>query len=474
MGCSLEPQDVDLDLASAIDEAGEARLEATIDASVTGRIHIALPSRPHVVEIAIEAPDSVETRVVRPALDSGLEDSRGVAQRSPGSRWFVPRPVSGDRLIVEVTGSGALSLAVWARGPQVAPVSLERSLKWDDVAVLEDPAIIGLGRVMAAISADRHGGQLFDQWIRSFATTVHSARPGPASFADHLASQFGVDPAAWDLDALPFRVTAVHNRFDLAPREPGSCGQLRVTMASSDPVFRPFHLIFLFRQPAAPDDIAPDGTVHCLGTTRRWGRLSALEDGDFAAAARDIVDRHLAIEHFLLAESVEQIEGPWEWRQWLAQGPGPVLGFDNPPLFQTVDVAAVTAPGALRDEFLAFVAENAAALDRREQLIPEKFRPRSARAATDGTRPELDLSGLPAEITAAYPELAARIELMGCPACHTAPFPEFLQTFESRFASDFQFHELESRVLLLDRWTAGDVPGHPLYGPLQPLEQLIH
>lgn len=469
VGCGLEPHDLGLDLAGAIDEHGEGRVEVVIDPSAIGRVHVALPAFTHVVEIAIDASDSVRTQVVHPPAAAIAPDPEAT-----GSRWLAPRPVAGDRLTVEIAGQGTVALTVWARGPEVEPVVLARSLKWDAAAVLDDPAIAGLGRVMAAIAADRHGGQLFDQWLRTFATTGHSSRPGPTLFADGLAGEFGDDPSAWDLDALPFRVTAVHNRFDLAPREPGRCGELRVTVASVDPIHRPFHLIFLFQQPVGPDDIAPDGLVHCLGTARRWGRLSALDDVEFIAAAREILDRVLTREHFLLAESVEQIVGPWEWRQWLPTGPGPVVAFDNPPLFQTVDVEAVNVPGPFRDEFLAFVVENAEALDRREQLIPEKFRPRSARVATDGARPELDLSGLPAELAGRHPELAARIELMGCPACHTSPFPEFLQTFESRFASDFQFHELESRVLLLDRWTAGEVPGHPLYGPLQPLEQLIH
>ena len=279
------------------------------------------------------------------------------------------------------------------------------------------------------------------------------------------------------MDALPFKVVGVHNRIDLAQRDLESCGELRVTLATLDSMTRPLHLIFLFRQNVAPDDVAPDGTVHCLATARRWGRLSGLDEGAFATGAKELLAESLTGEAFLLAESLERIDPPWEWRQWVfADDVGEGQVFVNPPLFQTLDVPAINAPGPLRDEFLAFVAENLDALAERRQLIPEQFRPLVAHVDDDGTRPILDLSGLSdlaGDALERYPDLTERIELIGCPACHTAPFPEFVQTFVSRHAADFHFHELEFRMEHLDRLNAGDPGDHPLYGPIQPLESLI-
>ena len=63
-------------------------------------------------------------------------------------------------------------------------------------------------------------------------------------------------------------------------------------------------------------------------------------------------------EAFAHVETVEFIVAPWEWRQWFLEAGE----MDNRPLFQTVDIPAVNAPGPLRDGFLAWVAEEVDAL----------------------------------------------------------------------------------------------------------------
>lgn len=328
-------------------------------------------------------------------------------------------------------------------------IERERSLVWIDPAIVDDPAIVGLGRVMAAVAEDGHGGARLREWLATFAVTSHSERPGPALLGEELEGQLG-DPTGWDLDALPFAVTAVHNRIDLGPRQ-GGCGELRVSLASTHAIYAPLHLIFLFRQEPGPGDI--DGAlVHCRATAVRWAALSDVDEAGFVAAARALLDENLVRERFLLAESVELTVSPWEWRQW--------VGLTNPPLFQTVDTARLNQPGTLRDDFVQFAQENAAALMARTAEIPARFRSPSAQAPPSVPRTplELDISG--------YPELGAEIEIMGCPTCHTDD-AEFVQTTPQRTFSPFYDKELDARAAWLSVLVGGGDPGVPPFGPLQ-------
>jgi len=327
----------------------------------------------------------------------------------------------------------------------------ERSLVWIDPAVVDDASIVGLGVVMAAVADDGHGGQLLADWFERFSTTAHSERLGPLLLIDELRGTLGNDPTAWDLDELPFMVTAVHNRIDLAPRG-GGCGELRVSMASTHPIYAPLHLIFLFRQPSAADDTDGDGNTHCLGTAERWARLSELDDGAFVEAARNWLDAGLTHDNFLLAESVELTVSPWEWRQW--------DGLDNPPLFQTVDTAALNRAGTLRDDFVGFAEANAAGLAARDVAIPPRFRPASARVPPGVEREALDLQ------VDGFPKLAEQIEIMGCPMCHTTD-AEFVHTTPQRTFSDFYDRELDARAERLDLMNEGVDVGVPPFGPLQ-------
>src|SRR5690606_32056170 len=113
----------------------------------------------------------------------------------------------------------------------------------------------------------------------------------------------------------PFVVTGVHNRIDLA--DGTHCGELRVSLASIDPLHQPFHLIALHRQVPAEGDRRPDGSAHCAATALRWSRLSALESDDlFHQAARAQLDEALSSERLVAIESLEFLISPWEWRQW--------------------------------------------------------------------------------------------------------------------------------------------------------------
>jgi hypothetical protein len=431
-------------LGPAVDAAGDGAVTVDVPAASNRQVRIELDGAARVVEIALTGALGRVDPAAKPTA------------------WLRPRPVTAPTITLAVDGDAPARLTVWARGAPVPRARRDRSLVWIDPAIVDDRAAAGLARVLAAASDDGHGGRMLDRWMRRFATTLHSERAAPASFADEIAAQQGADARAWNLDALPFVVTGVHNRIDLAQRGDG-CGELRVSLSSTHAVFAPLHLIFLFAQPAAPDDRAPDGTVHCSGAARRWGRLSALDGPAFADAARRLLADGIRHDRFLVAETVELTVSPWEWRQWKRVAPDEL---DNPPLFQTVDVEGLNPPGPRRDDFLAFVAANAAALDARTTELPERFRAPSARVPPSAPRTALDLAGLPADVAAKFPRLARQIEIVGCPVCHTEN-AEFVQTSRERKFSKFYDKELDARAARLDVMNAGGDVAPPPFGPLQ-------
>lgn len=448
--CTEPPRVYDVHLASIADAAGEGRRSVDVDAARGDSVVIFTDGEPRVVEVA---------------LDAAVATFDGADGDAPG--WLRPRSIDAATLTVDVTGDGAATVTVFARGAPPPPVVRERSLVWLDPSLLDDRAVIGPGAVFAAAAHAPHGGLLADAWLRRFSTTGHSQRFGPALLADDLAATLGPDPATWDMDQLPFTVTGVHNRIDLAPRE-GQCGQLRVSMASTHPLYAPLHVIALFRQPAADDDIAPDGSIHCAGTARRWARLSSLSEPEFRAAAAAWLRGVVAADNFVMLESVELTVSPWEWRQWTprpASGGQPTV-LDNPPLFQTVDTARLNVPGTNRDALVAWIAANADDLAARRIVIPERFRAPSAQVAPGVPRTPLQLAGLPDAVATRYPDLASTIETVGCPKCHTTN-AEFVQTSRERVLSPFYDRELDARARRLDDLAAGVVLLPPPFGALQ-------
>jgi hypothetical protein len=390
------------------------------------------------LDLALDGPTQVRVRVDAPALVEAWGDAG----------WRRPAPVASS-LVLEAAGG---PLTLWHRGAPPPAIRRERSLTWTDATLLDDRDVVGLRRVLGEIGGGAAPGALLDRWLRRFATTAHSERAGPAQLADELAREHGA-PASWDLDALPFTVTGVHNRLDLAARN-GGCGELRVSIASTHAIYAPLHLIFLFAQAPAEDDVRPDGVVHCSGTARRWARLSALDGAAFHAAARAWLAEALRGDGFLLAETVELTVSPWEWRQWTFVAGVPA----NPLLFQTVDVDGLNLAGARRERFLAWLRDNAAAAGARTLLVPDEFRAPSARVAPGAPRPTLDLAGLD-------PALGRAVESIGCPACHTDDAP-FVQTTVQRSFSRFYDRELDARAAHLATLSAGGDPGVPPFGPL--------
>ena len=346
-------------------------------------------------------------------------------------------------------------------------VKSDHSLFWTDAVLLDDPQVISFAKVMATIAADGHGGKLLDRWFRRFATTMHSERALPAQFLDGVVLAQGADPTQWAMGGLPFKVTGVHNRVDLADLTVGGhCGELRVSVASTDPTLQPFHMLFLFRQPAQADDADAAG-VHCIGTARRWAELSLLEGAALQNAVKLRWIEGLTGARFLLAETVEETLSPWEWRQWV-KSPDLDAGFvfENPPLFQQVDVDRLNDAGTLRDEFLVWVRDNAAALDARRVLFPEKFRAQSVRVPPAGvSRKPLSLAGLDGPVAAQFPQLRQEVELVGCAVCHTAD-ADFVQTRPDRSVSKFYEKELIARERHLEKLLRGERPKPP-FGPLQ-------
>lgn len=365
---------------------------------------------------------------------------------------------------------GATACAAREGSFSPAPIVIERSLVWVDPILVDDPAVAGLRRVMGAMSGHVRAGALFAAWFRRFATTAHSERAFPAQLVDEIAASRGADPAGWDLDAVGFKTTGIHNRIDLGRGV--DCGELRVSMSSTVPHIQPLHLIFNFRQVPGAGDIDEPGRVHCRATARRYASLSGLDDASFRREARRLLDEHLVPERFIIAESVENTVSPWEWRQWvLVPNANPetreALPFvlDNPPLFQQVDVETLNTLGPLRERFLTFLSSNAAALDARTLLIPEEFRARSARVTQGVPRTPLSLDGLAPSLTERFPALRQQIEIVGCAACHTAD-AEFVQTRIDRTFSPFYEKELRARAALLADLAAGRFRSAP-FGPLQ-------
>jgi hypothetical protein len=408
-------------------------------------------------EVALTVQTSHVVELSAPGA-SLLVDDR--PEDEPG--WQRPRALSpGVHPIAIDNPSPApitISLEILDHGETPPPLLRERSLVWTQPELVESPDSCRLACVLAAIAADGHGGALVRQWFDRFATTIHSERLGPKNLLDEFAGQAGPDPTQWDLDALPFIVTAVHNRLDLRTAE--HCGELRLSFASVHPIFRPFHLIFLFAQPPVPEDISPNGTLHCAATALRWARLGPLPEPAFIAAARALIAEHVTPANFLAAESNEFMIAPWEWRQWFFTDPQTL---DNRPLFQTLDIPRLNAPGPDRDAFLAWAETNADALSQRHLIIPEEFRAASARA-NQGT-PWVPLQLTPA-LEAGYPALRRNLEIVGCPACH-ATDAEFVQTLPARTFSPFYVKELDARALHFAGIYTDD-PVTPPFGPLQP------
>ncbi len=392
------------------------------------------------------------------------------SQSEPG--WVRPtllQPGSHE-LVLEHTGMTTVetTVALSDFGPPVEEVVRERSLVWTDPALTDGPDRCGLACVMAAIAEDGHGGRLLQHWFDRFATTAHSERLGPAQFLDAFAEELGPDPSLWDLDALPFVVTAVHNRIDLNNGE--HCGEFRISMASTDPIYRPFHLIFLFIQPPQAEDLSPAGVAHCTQTALRWAELSALDQASFVAEAGAWMEELVAVEGFVAAESLEFMISPWEWRQWFFEdSPEPQPGLsqvlENRPLFQTLDIPRLNQPGDERDAFLQWVADNAAALNDRQLLLPESYRAPSARLNQGVPWVPLNLDGVEPGVLEQFPELRQNLEIIGCPACH-ATDAEFVQTLPDRTFSPFYDSELDAREVYLQDFAHG-LAATPPHGPLQ-------
>ncbi len=422
--CTDERPRVVINLAGALD----AKLEAEVTTLVAGDVQILVGDQALVLEAWIDG------------------------------EWTAPHVVDAD-VDLEVPAG---TLTVWGRGAPPPAAQRERSIAWFDPALLDDATAISFARVIATISDDGHGGALLDRWFRSFAAGPGAGRATFAQFLGEVVSAQGADPRAWDLAELPFKVTGIHNRVDLARRD--DCGELRVSVASTHATFSPVHLIFLFRQQPEADDITPDGAVHCRGAARRWARLGGLDPAAFAAEARRIIAAGVTRDRFLLAESVELSLSPWQWRQWAPDGNG---GLVNPRLFQTIDITRVNTPGATRDAFLAAVTTNAEAIAARQWSIPDAFRAQVAEVQPNAKATLVDLTPL-AAVLARHPELPRAIGMVGCPRCHTDD-ADFVQTGIDRRPSPFYDREIDARARRLDAVNAGTEPALAPFGPLQPL-----
>jgi hypothetical protein len=349
-----------------------------------------------------------------------------------------------------------ITLTVRARPPEAV---IGRSLAWTQPALLDDPDVVGLGRLLEVLAGDE-GGPFLDRFLRSFARTAHSERPALAQLADDLREDFG-EPAMWPLDELPFRVTGVHNRLDL--RTDRHCGELRVSLAATLPELGPFHLLFIFEQPASPEDRAVTGTVHCEERAARWAQLAEATSDQLETEARAILDEMLQPERFVLVETLERTVGAWEWRQWAPED-GDAMSLVNPPLFQTLDVPRLNRDGPERRTMLRFIEANAEPIMEQRAHLPAELRPRSAQAIEGIERASLDLSGLPGSLDAT--RIETQLDRMSCPGCHHRA-PTFLQTSVDRQLSPFYERELEARREALNALWLVPPPPPSTLGALQ-------
>lgn len=387
-----------------------------------------------------------------------------VSVRDPGND--VP-----DAMVVVVDAGVEVDAGTTDAGVPIT-VRVQASLFWSDAGLVDDPNVVSFAKLMRLASHDDHGGRLLSDWFHRFSTTAHSERALPTQFIDEVTRVQGADASRWDLSRLPFVITGVHNRIDLANLEPGGhCGEFRVSAASTDPTLQPFHMLFLFRQPLEADDVVA-GRVTCEGTARQWSQLSTLTGAALDQALRQRFAEFLTPQRFLLIETVEQSLSPWEWRQWVktTSTSGLPYVFDNPPLFQQLDIERLNQQGALRTAFLSWLSTNADAAESRRLAIPEMFGPQSIRAAVGVPRQPLSLTGLDAQVLAQHPTMRQQLELIGCAACHTTD-ADFVQTRADRTISPFYAKELDARARHLERLSAGEAPRAP-FGPLQPMPVL--
>lgn len=399
----------------------------------------------------------------------------GVPQREAG--WVATGPYrTGEHTLrVEAQRAADIRIEIDARGELMRrqEIGADTSLEWlsgTAGATLLD--VENLARMLRLLSEDGHGGRLLAHWLESFETTAHSSRPAIAALGDQLHASFGADPLQWPVDTLPFALIAVENRLDLRTAE--TCGELRFVYAATSPGYESFRMVFRFGQPPVSTDRSPAGTLTCIGTAQRWAELSRdgvdpIEDTD---AFINLMEGLLKRTHFISIRTHEAAGGAaeTEFREWrisentdpATQGVLPTI-LTNVPLFQTVDVPRLNQAGPDRDAFLAFVNENAAGLDARTTVIPAEFLATSLRAAEDAWS-SLDLSGLPAETQAAFPQLRKNIEVMGCAGCHLAGDAFSLRTAGG--APVFMSTELGARLDHLRALSQGQLQTTQ-FGPLQ-------
>ena len=393
-------------------------------------------------------------------------------ETEPG--WIAPHALPEGEHLLTLTFLENFEGAIQVVDYGDVPVELDRekSLVWTDPILLSQVDACDLECLLTMIATDGQGGALLNQWFTRFATTAHSERLGPLQLLASTFPDSTIPPEEWDLSQLPFAITGIHNRLDLKSEE--DCGELRISVASTDPVFKPLHFDFVFAQPPSAGDISPGGILHCTETAMKWAALSGLEELEFAEELKALLEQRMVSENFRLAESVEFVVAPWEWRQWFLE-PGDEAdspsGFDNRPLVQTVDIERLNQPGPDRDAFLEWVEENAAGLSDRTAEIPEMFRPLSARLNQGVPWIPLNLEGLASEVQEAYPELRQEMEIMGCPGCHSAD-AEFVQTLPDGTFSPFYDVELDARLSRLMEQVTGSVEPAP-FGPLQ-VKPVVH
>ena len=451
----------DVDGASVLSDCLAVR-DISIDNALTHHTIEASAACRSIFRIVLEVDTMIEVRAVGASLVWN-----GINEDEPG--WLATkRWLGGDHTLSVTPSTGeTVVLHIWNHGALATQIRAGRSLVWTLSSLLDDGAELGLGRILGNIAADGHGAALFADWMNRFSTTAHSERAGPAILIEEMADLYGAQVEDWDLNRLPFATTAVHNRIDLRTDE--SCGEMRISFASTHSVWRPLHLLFIYDQTPRDDDISPGGHVHCHGTARRWAALSLLDEQSFLQKAKAWLSENTRVENFLLAESEELTVSPWEWRQWwLEQDPQDSTlpaRFENRALFQTVDIAVLNESGPLRESFLAFVEDNAPTLDEQRALLPEQFRPMSVRVNAGVPWTPLDLNGVNVEVLHAHPKLRQHIEAIGCAGCHAAA--DFVQVREDRSFSAFYENELVAREAHLKSLLEGALDAHPHFGALQ-------
>lgn len=422
--------------------------------------------------IVVEVTNRGDEGSVTLTFDGAPEDETG---------WISPRVYKRGSHVLKVTAKEDTHVDVLVHLQGEPAIPTDMSVAIERPVYTSQSWYSGIHGMMGLVADDGHGGRLLEHWLASM-SQGDGARAGPGQLLAKLKQDHGDDAAKWVMSSLPFRGVIITNRIDLL--DGVNCGELHFVVTSTAAGFEKLNFRFRFVQPPQGADVSKFGTLHCMRTARDWAAVGTQPNPDDPVdLADDRLTTVLTRVNFKSVQVSEAIgtDGDWQFREWKRtanpdSGTLAVLPNVLAPitLEQTVDVAKVNAAGTVRDQFLAYVSENAAALTSRRSVIPEAYRTQATHlqenAWTNHTNQKVDLTGVDAAILAANPTLRPSIEVVGCSGCHGASASAVhVRTTGPQTDPDksaFLREELRLRKAFLTALQSGPV-ARPAYGPMQ-------